>query len=361
MAAQWQNQPPYSLQEAQKRGEPVYEVLITDWGLDVEDTFPPSTGIDPFTGLPAEQESLPLSLAGVAIGPRSTIDRCWLTWNFQVQFTENALVATAGKGPITTRVKSVSLDAPYLASIAAEPGGMRVHDTIDPGIITEQLRTMYENGSLYVWPWACQLHGINNHLNDENDFYLPQYTSTSLSDQTASSNKYFKLVSGVYDGVTQAELPPPDLGSRDDSAQSNGNWIGPLLHLYVYLKAPFNIPFPKRLPLKGAYQWTSTALTAGVEVCMAAFCISGRKHVDLSVWAGQAGNFRVCVLRVPSGNSFTRYEEQIDSATGVVANTPVSLSPCARDHLNADYMMVYYTPTGNGGEIQLNYLLSASD
>lgn len=353
----WENQPPFSIQEAQQRGDAVYEVLFTDWGMFQTDTYPPS-----FTAgrLPVKDPSLPLSIAGAAIGPRSTVDRAWLSWNFQKQFTEDALVATAGNGPLTTRVRPVSLEAPLLIPIAANPNARIVQDS--PYSLAEQVQTFYETGALYVWPWSAQLHGPDNHLSDEQDFYLPQWCSTSFSDQSVASNKYFALNAGVFDG-TQRTLPPPDLGSYSSDDRLQGNWVGPTLHLYLFLKAPYVSPPTKRLPLKCGYQWDSTALANNTEVCLAAIATFGRRNVRTMMWASQAGTFRVAALRVPSGVSYTRYEEPIDSSgsTPIVANTPVTLGFCNTSDFYADYTLLYYTPTGGGGVVQLNYLLSAYD
>jgi len=353
----WQNVPPMSIQDAQKRGDSVYEVLYTDWGMNIADSWPPNPG--PF---------MPLSIAGAAIGPRSTVDRAWLTYNLQQLFTGNALIALNGQGPITSRIRQLSVDTPLLFSQAAALGAQSV---VPPNFGEyNEARTMLEEGALAFWPFGVQVAGPSNSVVGTRDLYPSQSVSTSLTtffDPTTST--YIALNNGTLaGGGIQRTLPPPDLGTLDGSGQQ-GNWVGPALHLLLYLKPFAAQPPAKRAPLKTSWQWIAPGLVNGTEVCLAAIATFGRKTVHIMMAADQQCDFRVAALRCFSDNRIfvgfhiktVAIEEPVDSITGVAANTPVVLNPCTQSGFYADYTLLYVTPRGGGGNTQLTYVLSAYD
>src|SRR5690606_1035346 len=65
-----------TIEDAVARGHDVFSVLLDRWGTANTDRFPPVLGGRP-------HPSFPYSVQGIALGPRSTVDRAWVSWNTQ--------------------------------------------------------------------------------------------------------------------------------------------------------------------------------------------------------------------------------------------------------------------------------------
>jgi hypothetical protein len=332
----WLNLPQFSIDEAQQRGFDVYEVLFSDWGMTnplvapfVWDQWPPFPS-----------PAISKSLAALAIGPRSTVDRAWLTYNLQ----KNANVFDPANPP-TTRVRHFSVDAPLLfVQPAGAPGAKNF--TTTPNIFSvavDQVATMVVDGSMYVWPFG--------QIVQPDLAYQPQNQTTMVQ-----NNQYIDI-----NGVTRP-LPPPDNGSID-SFGFQLNWVGPSLHLMLYLKPPLFAPPTKRTPLQAmaTYQSTLGAATEGVLAVIATF---GRRNAHIMMMADQICDFRVAALREggfnPSSSITAPIEEPVGSITGVAANTPTILPACSCNGPIGDYTIIYVTPQG-GGTPNVRYQISAYD
>lgn len=306
----WQNNPPFNVDEAQQRGVDVYEVLVTDWGrADLPTpviTWPPAG-------------SIPVSLAGIAIGPRSTVDRAFVSYNLQKQ-------RLVGIDPDTTdRIRRLSLDSPLIFTQAANPRSIY---TTDANVIDQ----MTQKGMLQIF----------SYLKTPTDtFEFPDIQDTTI-------------LPGVYIDVN---------GNERDWLNPGLPILTPTLHLYLYLKAPPSYVPPKRFPLQiSGFKDSNTP--EGAEALIANIPTFGRKTIQLMIRGDNAGgattyDFRIGALRaIAPTDPF--YEQPLDgTTTPVAAGVPTILSSCAGVNTVADYVNIYATPHGGVGVI--DWTLTAYD
>src|ERR1700754_3376308 len=102
-------------EEALARGADIFEVLLADWGTDPSDRWPLSVVS---TGN-ADQPTFSITPVGVAIGPRSTVDRAWLSWNTQQEWQPGVF----GEGFAQFLSRPVSVEQPIYFGVPAKDTG----------------------------------------------------------------------------------------------------------------------------------------------------------------------------------------------------------------------------------------------
>ncbi len=335
----WLNNPPFSFDEAVQRGYDVFEVLYRDWGLNLGanvDAWPP-------IGL----LSIPNSVAGIAIAPRSTVDRAWLTYNLLNKppppgigtgaggISQPGIVIPPNLDQFTCRIRQLSLDAPLLFTQTAQQGA----GTTSPLLPDFEFSTMLVNGSMYVWPQS-DLPANGGGTQGPFDIYVPMASTTAYNTYTD--------INGVGRALG------PDVGSD----VTNNGWVGPLLHLYFYLKAPLVQPSSKRAPLK-AGSVVNTTVLQNHEVCVAQIATFGRRSVRVAIKADQIVNARVGALRSSNVILGGPVEEPVDTINALAANTP-AVTACTQGDMYADYITIYVTPTA-GANPNVTWSVSAYD
>lgn len=340
----WLNTPAFSIQEAQQRGLDIYEVLYKDWGLSSDGTI--GDQWPPF-GNPG----IGVSLAGIAIGPRSLVDQAWLTYNFGKTFTAIAnLVPTQ----LTSRIRQFGVGSPLIFTQTAGQG-QNTRGQYD------ELVTMNLHGSMYVWP--------------QNSFPAmidPSVVLGATGFEAYGAQVPFTYVPGnVYTDVNGVSRFLSSIGVTQD--YPNGGFVGPLLHLHLYLKTPVVVP-AVRAPLKVALQVdTSTAARfPATERLVAQIATFGRRTVHLMMFADRPCTFRVGAIRVWGGGPqavntegvivpANCFEEPVEAITTVVAaNTPVVLSNCASGNYYADFTNLYATAQ-DGSKPIVTFVMSGWD
>lgn len=304
------NSPPFSIQEAFQRGAEVWELFYDFWGagLDADGTLK--------TQWPAKGEiGVPITVAGVAIGAQSHIDRVWLSYNLQKTQALSTEPSVAG---LTNRLRSVSKDCPLLFTA---PATENTQQYTVAGDVDDPIYTMINRGSMFVWAWTPFVdNGKSAHENQEILYTM---------DDTATTQTYVD-VNGVAQSMNRSTIIPPRL------------------HLVFYLKAPIIAPPTKRSPLHAS---GTAAPNAGAERLIANIPIFGRKNVHVMMKCTEQSDFRVGVLRGSStligGGAANVLEEPLDIATAIAANTPTVLGDCNQDGVYADWLNLYATPSAN--------------
>jgi hypothetical protein len=328
----WSNNPDFSIEDAIARGDDVYEVIFDAWGFrsfadplgDYTNLQWPPTAVDTLHPLGPTEISLPSALAGIAIGPQSTVDRCWLTYNLGKRQT----IAT-NHFLLTDRLRRLSVDSPILFSQAANPDTRN-----DPGSPDNPIVTLAQRGSLYIYPMA-QDFGAGTAMS----FDFPSLQDTTVLPQT------FRAASG---GAAQ------DFGGNVDG---NGP-ILPKLHLYLYLKAPIVYAPQKRFPLQ--VQGTVGGLVPvepGAERVIAQIPTFGRKSIHIMMISSVLADFRVGAFRA-IGQTTGLQEQPVDQALAVGPGVPAVLGSCIQNNHVADYTNLYATVTAPG---TVSFQLTAYD
>jgi hypothetical protein len=312
--------PPLSIEDAKQRGYDVYEVLFANWGVT---DAPPSTIFTDMQFPQPGQPGIPVSLAGIAIGPRSTVDRCWVSYD-PLKKRDQMVV-----GQPNGLLRVCSLDSPLMFVQAAGAPGLKN----DPGATDDPAKTLSDKGQLYIFPMANKPPGAIT-------FQFPtQQETTVLPPNYRDVNAVLRT-----------------FGNEGDFPQ----FMTPFLHLYLYLKVP---PLPilttKRAPLQVQGQILIPANELGNEKVVAQIPTFGRKAVKIMMKAGFGADFRVGALRGISQLAGMQ-EQPVDLALAVPPNTPTVLSPCNECCHYADYTNLYCAPTSNNITV-VTFQLTAYD
>ena len=295
-------------------GQDVVDVLMYNWGTNIKDCYPPILAADGIT--PLNSPNFPFSPAGVTIGPRSQVDRAFVSWNYQA------------RTPVQTRtmVRVLSLDAPLLWPQTSGSGGL-LSTAADPVIATAQT-----NGLLYVTPHVFPT-GVTEAANP--GFGIAEgYMSTLLPEQ------YLKA-----DGV----LSPFYSQAGDARVQL------PILHLQFFLK-PSALATPiKRFPYVNAFR--DSPLNPDEEQLMWGWPIYGRKTIGLMVSSSIAGTtIRIAALRNINRNY--RIQETTEGQKQTAANDEsLRFKFC---DLAADYLLLYATAPAGASRV-INATIAAYD
>lgn len=319
----WQNNPPFSIDEAQQIGADVYEVLVQGWGsFDKQDH-----SVKNFQW-PVSGPALPVSLAAIAIGPRSTVDRCWVSYNLNKTKT---IVDSESGTHITDRLRRLSLDSPLVFSQPAKRGAMYAPPADLPLAMTQQ-------GMLQIFAYANTPTKSYNWYEDTDQFP----PATRYQDTT--------IIPAIFTGSIGDDV---DLSSGDYDRL----WGQPLLHLYLYLKAPPTYVPPKRFPLQayGKYPDDLEPLPADVPTLVAMIPTFGRRAVQIMMTGGGAAttfDYHIDALRAINPGVGTNQAAPFDSIAAVANGVPAVLGSCNTSNAYADYLNLYVTPHGGTGSIE---------
>lgn len=302
----WQNAPAFPLDEAVANGQDVYEVIVTEWGLKEAGAPAPSAFINTLWPPPVGnvvQPGLGVTLAGIAIGPRSTVDRCLVTYNLQ---GPKAVVV-----PQQDRVRRLSVDSP-LYFVQAANAGARADVALNPrdNQTTKQ--------ALYVWSGQTVLAEPNAfNINNVDGIFV---------------DKTVQFV-GIDGAPHQLFLP----GFSANSAFQEK----PMLHLLLYTKPFLQMP-ASRAPM---VRQGSRTITIGGQVVLGKLPVFGRKHISVRLFSDVAATFKVTSLRALTDNAPDNIEF-LEVNTGVVP--PLTAVDYRLDHIGADYLVIYVDPAGPG-------------
>ena len=279
--------------DAVSRGIDMWELFVDNWGNVNAPSADGSSLSFPAVGAPG----LP-SVAGVAIGPQSTVDRCLINYS---------LLAGINSQNLWDYVRRVSVGAP---SMVLQPG------TQEP--LTDTKGTGVNNGTLAVYnePAAAFVVG-------------------GASVGTRFGAQYVRA-----DGVA---------GTFGIAAPDGAKWLSPLLHLLFYIKPPALAPAPKRAPF--VYRDSLVAVAAGgVERLGFQVPTFGRKTVAVDITSVEAGTFRVGQIQHLGVVSVgVTYEHNVPSGSGTL--TAGATSRVLITNALSDYTMVYYTVAAGGSNV----------
>lgn len=284
MPAIWQNAD-LSPQEAIQRGANVYEVLLSNWGVQ--------TAVDqwPLSGA----RGFPRNVAAIAIGPLSTVDRAYVTWNPVKPVQANPI------GGAEQRVRRLTLASPLLFTQTAAQDA------------ATSFAAAVQNGSLYVFSELNPPGGI-------------LYSGVAPIDSTAIPATYTKA-----DGSA---------GSfANGAAPFNTIFQAPFLHLYLYLTSNFATPNPARRPLVVRNQLAPVP-AAGGEHCVGLIPVYGRSCISVAMAISGGGTCRVGAIR--GVNSVLVPMETTEGQKTAAANASQTFQ---FGGLNADYLALYVSPT----------------
>jgi len=328
--AQINSSPPFSIDEAQQRGNDVFELFYGNWGFETLGVGKPSrwpSFLDP---------GVSTSLAAVAIGPRSLVDRCWLTYNLYKAGVIPSTSLDSKPAIPTERVRGVSLDAPLILSVPSNPN---VKSTL-----VNPTYAMFQMNPLYFW-------------------------SSDIQNGDAGFPVQNPVADGLVNSTTYPATYTDALGNAQTLGLINGfnDFVEPFLHLYLYLKAPVIPPPTKRLPLMCGNDIVGL-WPMGTNQLVAQIATFGRKTMHILVnCSSTTYSVRIGALRVPpSPIGITRaavlnvLEEPVDASDAAVpGNTPVVLSFCNEGGVYADYINIYITTSDNNTNV--SYRFSAYD
>lgn len=386
--------PPFTVEDAIARGHDVFEVIFTNWGISANN--PPRTLTD-FTNLQYPQPGqpgLPATLAGIAIGPKSTVDRAWVTFNLG----KRANLAEPVNG--YQLIREVSVEAPLLFTQASNPN--QRNNPLDPD---DPVKTLTEKGALYVFPFVDRPNQFISivaapagatHVGTTATFtttaphglfvgataviqnvaiadYNGTWTVTNIISPTSFEVVLATTPSGNSGGgrlvVGGSAVQIIERGSagaltpRNDSTvlpkqykDANGVvrnfsnpilpapvdpvFIGPTLHLVCYLKNPYHNPSGRRAPLQyrgyGNIPDNNLDPTPS-ERLLVSLPTYGRRRISIEMHTAVGpANFRVGGI-ISMGQLEQIQEVTLASQTGVAANTPVILTT----EVQADYINIY--------------------
>lgn len=302
-----------SFDEARARDLDVYNAWVDIWGSRFGPPDPLVLGTDAYPDLTTPP--LPASIAGIAIGPESDVDRVWLSTNLAKKTPSNVTSVFA--------IREISVEAPLLYTQGARIGPPIGNPNSPVGA--------QEDGNLYVF--AENLIGIKADTTVIPEFYLD------------------------INGAQQT------LNSFPDAI--NFDLVYPRLQLQLLLKEGV-LPATKRVPVRWGN--SDNSILGGinpVETRVKILPIYGRKRIAVQMRgrsqpAGAAGinfTFRVAAIR-PLGYVSLVQEETVGlkTATTSVDGCSTSFNFC---DLNADFLILYVA--ADPGGVLTGWSVSASD
>jgi len=299
--------------DARLFNQALFELYFSNWGQRVVNADPTIAAANLQYPLPGQQ-GLQDSLAAIAIGPRSTVDRFWISYNRQKTF--NTTQTFSGT---PDRARRVSLNAPMVFAQATQSGVVAPATNLGPNVACIQPA----GGTIYLYPYARQSPSVNNPMGIT--FPLEQ-------DNTCLPQNY---VSGV-DGTTMLGFGTnaPGVGAVSPASP----FVQPLLHAYLYLKPPV-LPLPvSRFPLNYFVNWTGGQAVPAARTLIAQIPVFGRAHIRL--WGTCPTS--TCVFDVGFIRGLSETDAQNLESLEVIGAAERKL--IAIDGPCADYMNVYATP-----------------
>lgn len=318
----------FTIEEALARSQDVFEVDVAEWGDTVA-----STGSLRFPAI--GQRGIPSSLAGIAIGPRSTIDHAWVTW-----FRDKELTASPDGVPnaVVSAARYVSSEAPLMYTQRAAPGTAinKPNPNIATGLTINE-RDALRLGALYVYPVGP----------------TGPFTPGAVGEARTGGST----------------LLPTQYLTQFNTLQAFTTAEAPFLQLTLYLKPPAFSPSPKRAPLVRAKGFVGAP--AATPRLTSLLPIYGRKHVRVqavssaNLGLGATGVFSLYAGLIRNINSTTlaldasAFAPVFEAPAGSVLTNPVgTVAALEISNPNADYLALYVdTPAGMTGA----YTVVASD
>jgi hypothetical protein len=300
----------FTVEDALARSEDVYEVEFRNWG---ERSAAPAPNVpDRNFQFPAPgQPGLPSSLAAVAIGPRSTVSRCWLSWNRRKPLDVKP-ADVVDRAAVISTTRELAVGAPLLF---AQNGGKGI---LGP---TQSVYEAMQLGLIYAFPFGLPATPPNTAASAN------QYLQGPLGTTTALPTQYVDQFGVLQPWPVAAEAP--------------------FLHLMLYPKLPAFYPPPVRAPMLRSEGFP---LGAG-NVAKFLWPVYGRRSIRVSAishaystGAARQADYFVGLLRnfnesqwVGADNRAPVFEVTAASALAVAGDTPVNL---AVDHPGADYVSI---------------------
>lgn len=221
----------FTIEDALATSQATYDLDFTDWGFrvapDTNVRFPEGTS-----------RAIPTTLAGISIGPKSTVDRCWVSWDRQKVL---AIPNDSNPDDVTSPPRYLSLGTPLTYAQATVIGSLGANDGV---------RNAMQRGLLYVFAYAEGLDtathdGVNGHTT-----ILP----VNYADQFGTSHVF---------------------------ADAGGGFEAPFLHLVLNLRPALMAPPTKRFPLNRTS--LASVLLANPKTRIALIPIFGRKRVRVQL------------------------------------------------------------------------------
>ena len=242
----------FTIEDSIARNEEVYEVEFTRWGTRLDD---PSAGILPQENLqfpPPGARPIPSSVAVAAIGPRSTVDRCWITWDRQ-KILKIPPADVVYPERVVSMPRIVTCDAPLLF-----PQSTRVTPSLPA---TQSWWDAMQFGTAYVFPWGP----------------APGFNPAGQGSGGASHGGKFGTTTGFYVGQTFVTLDGKVLPFTPEEE--------PFLQLLLYTKPPLFAPPARRAAMLRSKVWSSTSdpNDNDDDGIVAIYPIFGRKRVGISL------------------------------------------------------------------------------
>lgn len=273
----------FSLQDAVNFGFDTWDLYISNWGNTISGLA--NTVVFPAPG----QKGMP-TIAGVAIGPQSEVDRCFVAYDLQKEIPEQIS---------WDRLRRLSVEAPLMYP---QQGTQVKVDDGNPST---------GNSTLVIYP-----RGGDDYLSDSSNGYMPWTTFGQTYNAINGSNQQ---LSYSLNATTV----------RRPSA---------LLHLVVYLKPPLHGAPTKRVPWRRRFQYSALTSTADMRMIVApAF---GRKRLQLECLMGQQFTWRITSVAIDSNGLLTEVPLAVSSAP-VAADTRFVYQNSQL--MNADFVVFYVT------------------
>ena len=337
--------PPFTVEDAIARGHDVFEVIFTGWGVSPSN---PPTVLADFTNLQYPQPGqpgLPATLAGIAIGPKSTVDRAWVTFNLGKRADVTQPVNAYNL------IREVSVESPLVFTQASNPN-LR-NNPLDPD---DPVKTLTEKGALYVFPFVDRPN-LPLPGGSAVQVITPQVGQVVRNDTTVLPRQY-RDANGVLQNFSNALAP----------TLFSSVFVSPTLHLVCYLKNPYHYPPTRRAPLQYRGQVLipqNESNPTPPERLIVSIPTYGRRKITVEMHMtanADLGNARFRLGGILSMGQLEGIQEvTLDSATGVAPGTPVLFT--LQNTPGVDYLNLYAAcPVGGllvGGD--LNYAVAAYD
>lgn len=317
--------PPFTVEDAVARGHDVFEVVFTDWGISP--TNPPVATID-FTNLQFPQPGqpgLPATLAGLAIGPKSTVDRAWVTYNLGKRAN------VTDPDTAYNLIRMVSVESPLVFTQASNPNVRN-----NPLDNNDPVKTLTQKGALYVYPFVDRAAGGSavQIINPGS----PNALLSSRNDSTVPPLEY-RDANGATRALRNSVVPTP----------TRSTFVSPTLHLYCYLKSPYYYPPTRRAPLqyRGISNVPANDGELADERCIVQIPTFGRRrivveaHMDVPAPEAVVGSATFRLGGIPSMGQLENIQEvTLATSSAVAPGVPVLMefhSP------GMDYVNLYVT------------------
>lgn len=311
----------YSPEDATSTGQDIFEVVVEDWGTDSTDRWPLGAAGGMVT---ADQRGFPFTPAAVVLGPRSTVDRVWLSWN---TFKKWPL----GSGFQQFLYRTLSVDNPIVYSLPAGNGVLNsalVGDT--------PIGAAFTQGLIYFFPGMSPT---------DPDFPV----GSGLVQSTFLPATYIKA-----DGT---------VGTFGSNPLGTALFDTPVLHLqFVTNKAVPQLP-TKRFPYQARSSGGNTTIgNLQDEYAVAFIPTFGRSKITVQMDGSEAGMvFRVGALRALNNSvaaGFLCHETTEGEKTAAAANESVKFQFC---DICADYIVLYATSAAVNLGTTTNFTVTAYD